>query len=98
MSPFPKSDWEIGFNSEPRKKKLLTQCQFPLFTVIPRRGAPLLSLKVPVTIFKYWIAETNSNQQTSLKNLILSIESYVWQVGLKALDDARVPIPWTQRE
>ncbi|MFA0724702.1 type I secretion system permease/ATPase, partial [Vibrio sp. 10N.222.49.E5] len=33
---------------------------------------------------------TNSSQETSLKDLVAQVESYVWQVGAQALDDARV--------
>ncbi len=61
------------------------------------RQEPLVVTQGSCDDFQVLIAKLTSNQQTSLKELVAQVESYVWQVGAQARWCSR-STAWTQRE
>ncbi|WP_286299632.1 type I secretion system permease/ATPase [Vibrio apostichopi] len=90
-SLFPRAIEKSGLTLSHVKKELLTQCQFPVVAVNSATGSPVVVTQGSGGDFQVLDCESNSSQETSLKDLVAKVESYVWQVGAQALDDARVP-------
>ncbi len=80
-SLFPRAIEKSGLTLSHVKKELLTQCQFPVVAVNSATGSPLVVTQGSGGEFQVLDCETNSSQETSLKDLVAQVESYVWQVG-----------------